>query len=541
MQPTVQSILELPAVQAARPHVVGGERALDTPVRWVHVSELLDLTGLITGGELVLTTGLELAQAPHRAASYLASLATAGAAALMVERASTMPEVAAALRRAARDARIPVITLDRTLRFIDITETVHRQIVAEQFSLVEKTRDAHEVFTQLSLDNAGAAEVVARASTLLGGPVVLEDLRHLVLAYAVAGRSTTAVLANWERRSRATPGLVRTGRSGPEHWLHAPVGVSDRMWGRLVALEPTRDEAFAAMVLERAAQTLTINRLAERDQSELAHQAKASLLHALRSPRGLTEDEARARAEALGLRAAPHYLALALHSAPAGAPNPLETQYEQRELLESLARAGQQIGLHAVAASLDAHAVGALVALPSLDEEDAILHRLARELTTRNPAGARTWRLGVGRPRGSVLCAAALLDEAAHVAQTALTLGGTDRGFYRVTDVRLRGLLSLLRDDARVQQFAASELAGVLDLPPRQRADLLDLLGRYLAAGGNKSALARSGYHSRPTLYARLATLEAALEVDLAEAESRTSLHVALMIHRVGSGGHRDG
>jgi purine catabolism regulator len=35
---------------------------------------------------------------------------------------------------------------------------------------------------------------------------------------------------------------------------------------------------------------------------------------------------------------------------------------------------------------------------------------------------------------------------------------------------------------------------------------------------------------SRPTLYARLAAIERLLGVDLNDAESRTSLHVAMMV-----------
>jgi len=84
-----------------------------------------------------------------------------------------------------------------------------------------------------------------------------------------------------------------------------------------------------------------------------------------------------------------------------------------------------------------------------------------------------------------------------------------------------------------VQQFAESELEGVLQADARDGGGQLELLGRYLESGGNKAALARTGYLSRPTLYARLARLEELLGVDLDDAESRTSLHVALLLHRL--------
>ncbi|MDQ6822701.1 MAG: PucR family transcriptional regulator ligand-binding domain-containing protein, partial [Actinomycetota bacterium] len=38
-----------------------GEGGLDLPVRWVHISELADPTPWLSGGELLLTTGLQLA------------------------------------------------------------------------------------------------------------------------------------------------------------------------------------------------------------------------------------------------------------------------------------------------------------------------------------------------------------------------------------------------------------------------------------------------------------------------------------------------
>src|SRR3954452_17281574 len=40
--------------------LAAGEEAADAPVRWVHISELPDPTPWLSGGELLLTTGLQL-------------------------------------------------------------------------------------------------------------------------------------------------------------------------------------------------------------------------------------------------------------------------------------------------------------------------------------------------------------------------------------------------------------------------------------------------------------------------------------------------
>ena len=109
------------------------------------------------------------------------------------------------------------------------------------------------------------------------------------------------------------------------------------------------------------------------------------------------------------------------------------------------------------------------------------------------------WSVGVGRGRGSVKEAAHGLEEAIQVAETVATFDTRARPFYRFADVRLRGLLALMHADARLKSFAEAELAGILD-PPDEPA--LELLGLYLKHGGNKSALARTGFLSRPALYA---------------------------------------
>lgn len=561
MLPTLRTILALPVIRAASPQILGGDAGnlggadpLDVPVRWVHVSELLDISSLLSGGELVLTTGLALEREPEATASFIRSLEEASAAGMIVELVGERGRSLTALRAAAKSCTLPVIVVQRRMRFVEVTEVVHRMIVAEQLERVERARDVHEAFTVLSLESAGTERVVEQAAGMIGAPVVLEDLSHMVLAYSAQGLATTELLHDWERRSRTTPSSARTVRTGPEDWLQVPVGVREQLWGRLILPASPDDEETAAMVLERAAQTLAINRLAERDRRELSQQAQAGLLNALRHPRGLSEAEALARAGALGLKRSPLYVPIVYRTGaqaaatPEGAQSrdPLTGQQEERALLELLAKVVKTTAGSALTASIQSGSVGMILALPAKQLEDATLQLLADALAgdggTQGPddggnrlgeLGAPAWTIGVGRPRGSLLEAAAGIDEAAHVAETAAILRGTRKPFYRATDVRLRGLLALLRNDPRVQQFVESELEGLLQAEARGNGGHLDLLGQYLELGGNKAALARSGYLSRPTLYARLARLEELLAADLDDAESRTSLHVALLLHRL--------
>ena len=534
MSLTLEDVLALDVVRAGEPEVLAGAGTLDRPVRWVHVAELPSLTDLLEGGELVLTTGLAFGESGAAAADYLDGLGRAGAAGVLVEIPGTRPAAAAALAEGARGSSLPVIRLHRQIRFVEVTEVVHRRIVAQQLEQVEKARQVHEVFTLLSLQSAGVQEIVDRAAQLLGTPVVLEDTAHLVVAFAAAAVPAQDLLQDWQRRSRAARATAETGTAGDECWLQTPVGQGSQRWGRLVApcLPPGgAAEAEAAMVLERAGQALSINRLAERDQAGLAQQAQAGLIHELRAPLARDDAAALARAVALGLAPSPAYLPLVLQLAAGSGTDPMSLQRKERALLEVLGAVLAASRNTALAAALQTGQVAVLLALPARMLEDGLLERICGDLAARTAAADEPldWTAGVGRAAASLAAAAAGLDEAAHVAQTAATLPRSGRRYYRSTDVRLRGLLSLLREDPRAVSFAEAELHGLAD---GDGADL-DLLERFLESGGNKTALARSGYLSRPTLYARLQRLQARLGVSLDDAESRTSLHVAVLLHRL--------
>ena len=545
MMLTVAAVLDLDVVRAGAPEVLAGGELLERPVRWVHVAELRNLADLLEGGELVLTTGLAFGDSAADAAEYLAGLEAAGAAAVIVELSGERAADAAALAAAAAVARLPVIRLHRQIRFVEVTEVVHRRIVAGQFEQVARAREVHEVFTMLSLQSAGVQEIVDRASQLLAAPVVLEDSSHLVVAFAPGPVPPQDLLRDWQRRSRAVhrsdQGGGRSGGGSPAtsgaEWLQTPVGLGSQQWGRLVMPglpDSVEAAAEASMVLERAGQALSINRLTERDQAGLAQQAQAGLIHELRSPRVPDETEVQTRAQALGLKPSPAYLPLVLHLDAGAGRDPMSMQRKERALLELLDSVLSSTRNSALAAALQTGQVAVLLALPARLLEDSVLERICGVLAERSAAADEplTWTAGAGRARSALSDAAAGLDEAAHVAQTAGTMSGGARRYFRSTDVRLRGLLALLREDPRAAAFADTELRGILE---EGAGEDLALLQRFLECGGNKTELARRGYLSRPTLYSRLERLEERLGVSLDDPESRTSLHVAVLLRQLRS------
>jgi purine catabolism regulator len=515
MLPTVREILALPVLQAGEPELVCGADALDRHVRWVHVSDLPDLSNLLEGGEMVLTTGQALADAEHRD-EYLPRLAGAGAVAVVVELGVHVDEVPRSVRETGATLGLPVIALRREVRFVEVTEEVHRRIVAEQYAEVDYARRVHEAFTNLSMQRASVDDIVAAAADMLDTPIVLEDLNRQVLAFVGRGVPPTELLDDWERRSRLTPVT----------WVARPVGPHRHVWGRLVAPRGDADDRTVT-TLERTAQALALHRMVERDRTSLEMRAQSGLVDDLLRGRIRDESEATARAHALGLRPALSYVPATLRLRENANANQLLIQQRRSRTLDAVVHAIRAGGHSVLTASRDDGQIDLLLA----PKAGAVLETVASAIrrAVEHVDGVSACVLGVGPTSSRLVDAAGGLAEAGHVAQVALAMPD-DRPFYRAADVRLRGLIALIRADPRVQAFAETELRGVLERRAKHGDEMFDLLAGFLEVGGNKAELAKRLHVSRPTLYARLAAVERLLGVDLDDAESRTSLHVAMMV-----------
>lgn len=535
MLPTVADVLRLDAMRRGRPEVMAGADRLDNRVRWVHVIEITDAAHLLRGGELVLITGIALPDAPAALRTYVGDLAAVGVSGLAVELGRKYQrDLPAALIEAAQANGLPLITLERETPFVEITEAVHALIIDEQLAELRASQHLHEVFTELSVDGAGPEEVIDQVARITGAPVILENMAHQVLACVPAGQDPATLLAGWETRSRGVRTDLRTGYDDPAGWLVTTVGARGEDWGRLIIVRPAGPSTRDVVVIERAAATLALGRLLERHQESLERQAHGTVIAGIITRSSADSAELTARARALGVPLTGRALVAAVlrprHTGstfdadgdtPVGTA-PLGTL---PALAEAAAAACRRCRLPALVGMLDEHAVSVLLALPPHADPDPRLTAFARRLRTR------TWRdtvIGVGSVAHGVREVRRSFDEAGHVAAVAAGRPD-DRPYHRLPDLRLRGLVHLLRDDARLQTFVERELGALLSHDATHHGDLTGLLRDYLTAGRNKALAAQRAHLSRPALYQRLAKIGRLLDVDLDDVESCTSLHVALL------------
>jgi purine catabolism regulator len=525
--PTVAQVIALPELQRGRPQVVAGESGLGRAVRWVHVAEVPDIAPLLRGGELILTTGIALPADDAGLLGWVRELAAAGVSGVVVEGVRRFVDgLPTLLCQEADRLDLPLIQLAAETRFVQVTEAAHALILDSRTRLLEAAQRVHDIFTEYTVTGATPEQLVAEMARLADRAVVLETLTHQVVASATPPGLAEDPLDGWVRRSRRIAPAPRTEYDTGQGCLLTPVSAHGRTFGRLIMLDATDGDPILRTVLERGANAVAINHLAEHaDWSAEAATHQALLQRILgrglagdRAPAAVDANEILLRTESIGipLRGSPVVAVVVVLNCRGGEPpgQPIDGR-------RLVALAAQDAAVPALIGSLDDERVTLLVA------DSTPIAALAAAIHERlRPARAA---IGVGPAVDGVREAANSLREAADVAAEVARAALPDRPFYRLADLRLRGLLRLLRDDAALAGFVERELGPLLVYDDAHGTDLVGTLKTFLRCGYNKAGTAAAAHLSRPTLYQRLHQIEHVLGIDLEDNESRLAVHVAAL------------
>ncbi|MEU6664894.1 PucR family transcriptional regulator ligand-binding domain-containing protein [Streptomyces sp. NPDC046727] len=501
---SVRQVLTLERVLAGEPEVVAGAGQLDRPVRWVHVAEAADVGVMLSGGEMVLTTGVLLAGDESRQAEYIRSLHRAEAAAVVLGLGRAFPTPPEVMRRAAERCGLPMVVLHRPFPFAELTEEVQSRLVRRKFAAISLSETVRTALTGLITAGAPLQRLLDEIARHSGCPVVVTNLAHRVLGTAGERSAVDDVLRDWERVAR------QAGAGAADGWIHAELGGRGERWGRLLLCGYRGELATGRLLADRAAEALVLHRMlgggsAHSWEEQSAQSLLTDLVSGVVPARQLLP-----RARAAGLPVNRRTFV------------PLVVQGRAPDQLDRVLRL---LGLPGIVAELADGAAAVLLSLAPDQDAEALTAHFAARLRARSPAV-----VAAAGPRTDWEDVPAGLREAQHVADavagssTALDLPAV----VRLKDVHLRGLIRLLRDDPQVQSFAERELDGLLcDAEP----ELLNVLRTYLATGRNKSRTAQLHHVSRPALYRRLEAIQSRLGADLDDFEQAASVHIALLAH----------
>jgi purine catabolism regulator len=525
-----------------------GEAATDLPVRWVHISELKDPTPWLSGGELLLTTGMQL-NTPQRQGEFVTRLADHQLAGLGFGVGFGHREVPPALVQAAAERDFPVFEVPYDVPFIAVTEAAFTQLVNEQYTVLRRALAAHERLERVVLSQRGLDALAATLATLVGAAVLVFDGRGEPLAQrafrrAVEPEAVAALRDEIDERRRRPhpPGAFLPSHAGlTDRSLALPVAADggngpagERVpaaW--LVALKDTGPLTdFDRLTLHQAVTIVALELLRERVAGDTERRLAGDVLAALVDG-ALTGSELERRLEPFGLAERVAAIVVQRPHGGRGSPSPVE---------DALALALREEATPALVASTGAFTCG-LVDAGVQDELFALAERVAARVAAETALGLR---IGVGRSVAGAQARRSFHEARCAVEAVALGGGdgddgrngsatddgaGTGNGSVHVATYRDLGsfqLLLSLQEDEALRLFCDSILGPIEAGEGHYGGELMRSLEAFIEENGQWERAAKRLYCHRHTLRYRIRRVEELTGRDLHTARDRIEFWLAL-------------
>jgi purine catabolism regulator len=178
--------------------LLSGEEFAQAHVRWVHSTELLDPTPFLKGGELLLTTGLQLV-GPKSQRELVDRLADHDIAGLGFGTGFAHKRVPSALVAQARKRAFPLFEVPYELPFIAITERAFARLLDERYELLQRTM-VGDVLAEVLTGHLYPEDLQARLRPFGIG----EQVAVLAFRLAEAGAAAAAVVERILQRERVS-------------------------------------------------------------------------------------------------------------------------------------------------------------------------------------------------------------------------------------------------------------------------------------------------------------------------------------------------
>src|SRR4051794_5228038 len=314
--------------------LAAGEGGGDAPVRWVHITELENPTPWLSGGELLLTTGLRLDGAKKQR-EFIRLLSAHHLAGLGLGVGFDHAELPKALKDEAEKIGFPVFEVPYELPFIAITEKAFTRLVNEQYEVLRRGIAIHKRLERLVLEERGLDELVRALAAAIGGTVSVLDSRGETIASADFRRelqpaALETVRADVRRRTAAGGGGEAV-EFAPDHpdlagrSLALPVSMRGRGAPR-AWLFGSRDAGglgdFERLILQQAATVVALELMRQRTMRDTERRLAGDLLAEALAGR-LDESELGARLRPFGVGSSAAVLVFGApgeDSPPAGEP-----------------------------------------------------------------------------------------------------------------------------------------------------------------------------------------------------------------------------
>ena len=494
--------------------VAGADQAAEREIRWVHISELQDPTPWLSGGELLLTTGIQLEDA-DRQSELVRLLAGREVAGLGFGTGFNHAKLPKAVVKEASAWGLPLFEVPYKMPFIQITEVAANHLVNEQYDVLSRGIAVNERLERLVLEGGGLDEIAREIAAAVGGSSVVLDARGEPLAHGgrrLGAEISEAIRNEVQSRGSAAAPFVPVQADLRGRTLAHPVsprGGDAEAW--LVVVRRSGELGdFERLCVQQAAVVVALELMRERVARDTERRLSGEVLSAALSGR-LAAGDVRDRLAPFGIGERAGMLVFDCPDAEA-AQATLEQHFHAAGLpaLVATQKAGRR---ELVCAVVDAGGADPV--------DSAVAARAAVE------AAHGTTRAAASRPASSDALRHSFHEARCALEATRFANGSApDVASYR--DLGAFTLLLSVQDTEALRLYCESVLGPIEDSDERYAGELLRSLEAYIDRNGHWERAAGDCYCHRHTLRYRIKRIEELTGRDLSRANDRVELWLAL-------------
>lgn len=545
---TVEEFLNTTSIKGLR--LVAGEHGIKNQIVNVNTIDNPESYEWFTAGDFLLTTGYIYQDSPILQKQLVKELSELNCAGLGVKIKRFWDKIPETILQEANKYNLPIIEIPYTYSLAQLTNAINTALSKRENSLLNKYRNIHEVFNQISLEDGDFNRIVKTASELIGNPLLLVDSSFRLLSYHEFDenqeplRKHLPLIINERTFTREFTQDIPTStdqfslsikrkfpnKDGDITCRIIPIAYANDLYGYLVAWETMQKlRSTDYVALETAATTSAIRQLKLQQIQESRNRMRESFFDDLLQNRILSGSSIENLAKLYGLATHQDHVIAVIDLETVDAKRDLVIQEIIEEKTAFYKRKVQMFKRH-----------NDFVLLIEIEKDqtrkeqnasirefiDTIDHQIHSEIPTC------TYRIGVG----SIISALVFTQRSYMLALEVLRLSqkmAKENRVHYFSDFIGYHLL-----DQHIQQKDLlafyHEILGPLDSHDAQHnANLLETLDVYFKSNANLSDAAKAMFIHRNTLIYRIDKIKQILNTDLKDSEENFVFMMALHIMRI--------
>ncbi|MFF2459760.1 PucR family transcriptional regulator [Peribacillus simplex] len=496
--------------------IIAGSGGIKRQVKWVHCMEVTQISHLLNGNELILTTGLGWKDCDDTFLSYLRQLIECDAAGLCIEVGADTMAVPQCAIDLANERQFPIILFHEEVPFVEITQDIHSLIINKQYEMISNLENYSQQLNKNLLEIDHYEPILKFLHSYLNVQVIL-----------IFNENEIAVIPKTKKKItfQMVADIYEEKRKLNKTVLGQPIQVLGENYAELLICSNDRELTdFDSLILDRTATALAQHLLRELyiEEKKMSEESKW-LTNWIE---GEYSDEA--------IRERLSYLdpkmqldgGIVCICKPHPKYNKSSTKLDGTYFKIMFRTVFEQYGFQIFSMEIHQHLVFILGDNRSSEDwksrvTSAVDRIMKMDVSGRNRMGLLSIGFGKHVQRLSEIYKS--YETARETLLLQDTLPEDSRSFF-YQDLHMHRMISLINKHGNLEETVYEYLGPVIEYDKQNNGELMPTLKTYLACNGSKQETSKQLFIVRQTLYHRLEKLEKLLGSDFMRSDKRLGL-----------------